>query len=77
MARKINKVLYFVSNTEKIYIHLYHRLRKRFNELINISVDEIDEFLINDGDERFYVKELSYQFEIYNAENEYVFCINK
>jgi len=70
------KILYFPSNTKKKYYQLFTLLSLRFDNLIEITVDEIDKF-INDGDEKFYVKELPYQFEIYNVENEYVFCINK
>lgn len=69
------KVLYLCSNTKENLINLYYDLRKKFDGLVTITTDEIDGFLSNYG--KFYVKELSYQFEIYNLDNEYVFCINK
>ena len=70
------KVLYFHSNTEKSYMELYMMLREKFDNLTEITVDEVDEFL-NSIDEKFYIKEFSYQLELYNIENEYIFCINK
>lgn len=72
------KVLYFPSNSKnkKGYYQLFVLLCLAFDKLTEISVDAVDEFL-NDSGERFYVKELPYQLEIYNADNEYIFCINK
>lgn len=70
------KVLYFPSNTDKNNYELYTILREKFDNLTKITVDEVDEFLVS-IDEKFYIKELSYQLELYNIENEYVFCINK
>lgn len=70
------KVLYFHSNTPKNYIELYYTLRKKFDNLTEIDIEEVNEFL-ESIDEKFYIKELSYQLELYNIENEYVFCINK
>jgi len=73
------KVLYFPSNTQnkgKNYYSIYTLLKQMFAGLDSISVDAVDKYLLT-FDERFYIKELSYQLEIYNAENEYVFCINK
>jgi hypothetical protein len=73
------KVLYFPSNTQntrKQYYNIYTLLGQMFNGLDSISVDAVDKYLLT-FDERFYIKELPYQLEIYNAENEYVFCINK
>jgi len=73
------KVLYFPSNTQnknKCYYNIYTLLKAMFDNLTAITVDAVDKYLLT-FDERFYVKELPYQLEIYNAENEYVFCINK
>jgi hypothetical protein len=73
------KVLYFPSNTEnrnKNYYHIYSMLKAVFGDQTSVSVDAVDKYLLA-FDERFYIKELSYQLEIYNSENEYVFCINK
>jgi hypothetical protein len=47
-----------------------------FDGLTSISVEEVDKYLLA-FDERFYIKELPYQLEIYNAESEYIYCINK
>jgi hypothetical protein len=75
------KVLYFPANTEnknKCYYNIYTLLKAMFDGLTSITVDEVDNYLLTFApEERFYVKELSYQLEIYNAENEYVYCINK
>lgn len=75
------KVLYFVSNTKKNYYNIYMQLKEMYEDKSSINVDDVDYFLNNlsvaTEDEKFYVKELPYQLEIYNAENEYVFCINK
>jgi len=73
------KVLYFPSNTKnnnKCYYNIYTLLGQMFNGLTSISVDAIDKYLLA-FDERFYIKELPHQLEIYNAENEYIYCINK
>jgi hypothetical protein len=73
------KVLYFPSNTRKnrlYYNKIYTSLKSTFGDRTTITVDEVDKFLLT-FDEKFYVKELPYQLEIYNVENEYVFCINK
>lgn len=73
------KVLYFPSNTRKNRRYLnkiYTSLKARFDGLTHITVDEVDAFL-ESLDEKFYIKELDYQLELYNPENEYVFCINK
>jgi hypothetical protein len=70
------KVLYFPSNSKKHYYNIYTQLEAMFNGLTAITADDVDKFL-QTFEERFYVKELPYQLEIYNVENEYVFCINK
>jgi len=72
------KVLYFISNvkTNRGYYGIWTLLKQMFDGLDSISVDAVDKYLLT-FDERFYVKELPYQLEIYNAECEYVFCINK
>ena len=70
------KVLYFCSNTQKKYYHIWTALRQKFDGLTQITVDEVDAFL-ESIDQKFYIKELGYQLELYNPENEYVFCINK
>lgn len=70
------KVLYFCSNTKKRYIELYYTLREKFDGLTEITVDDVDEFL-ESIDQKFYIKELGYQLELYNIESEFVFCINK
>lgn len=72
------KVLYFIANAKKRnnYYNIYTQLKLKFDGLNSISVDEVDEYLLT-FDERFYIKELPYQLEIYNAENEYIYCINK
>ena len=70
------KVLYFCSNTKKYYLDLYYILREKFEGLTQITIDEVDEFL-ESIDQKFYIKELSYQLELYNPECECVFCINK
>lgn len=75
------KVLYFLHNTQnknKCYYQLYTLLKAMFDGLDAISVDAVDKY-INGlySNEKFYIKELPYQLEIYNAENEYVYCINK
>jgi hypothetical protein len=57
-------------------MNIYTSLKSKFGGLTSISVDAVDKYLLT-FDERFYIKELPYQLEIYNAENEYVFCINK
>lgn len=70
------KVLYFVMNTKNRCYELWVQLKETFEGLNKITVDEVDLFLISIG-EKYYIKELSYQLEIYNPEGEYVFCINK
>jgi hypothetical protein len=70
------KVLYFPSNSQVNYYDIYLKLKSMFNGRSKITVDEVQGFL--DGiDEKFYIKENFYQLELYNPENEYVFCINK
>ena len=75
------KVLYFPGNTQnknKCYYNIYTLLKAMFDGLTSITVDAVDNYLLTFApDERFYIKELPYQLEIYNAENEYVYCINK
>ena len=71
------KVLYFNSNTQKTYINLYYRLKEKFDGLTQINVDDVDNFFMENIDERFYIKEYPYQLELYNPECEYIFCINK
>jgi len=75
------KVLYFPGNTQnknKSYYMIYTMLKAMFDGLDSITVDEVDKYLLTFApEERFYVKAFPYQFEIYNAENEYVYCINK
>jgi hypothetical protein len=51
-------------------------LKAMFDNLDSITVDEVDKYMLT-FDERFYVKELPYQLEIYNSLGEYVYCINK
>lgn len=72
------KVLYFPSNTQKNrgYYSIYCLLKQMFEGLTEITVDAIDEYMLT-FDERFYIKELPYQLEIYNEESKYIFCINK
>ena len=72
------KVLYFPSNvkTNRDYYGIWTLLKQMFDNLDSISVNAVDKYLLT-FDERFYVKELPYQLEIYNVENEYVYCINK
>jgi hypothetical protein len=73
------KVLYFARNTEnknRCYYSIYTLLKQMFDGRTSITVDEVDKYLLA-FDEKFYVKELPYQLEIYNAENEYIYCINK
>lgn len=75
-------VLFFVSNISKSskvttnYYDIYTKLRNKFNGLFELTIDDIDNFL-NDIDEKFYIKELPYQFELYNVASECVFCINR
>ena len=71
----LTKVLYFRSNTIENLFNLYTALEDRFNGLEVISFDEVEDFL-SDYD-KYYIKELPYQFEVYNLASEYVFCINK
>ena len=70
------KVLYFCSNTKNNCLNLYYILREKFDGLTQITVDDVDAFL-ESIDEKYYIKELSYQLELYNPESECVFCINK
>jgi len=73
------KVLYFPSNTQnanKNYYHIYTMLKAMFDNLDSITVDAVDKYLLA-FDERFYIKELPYQLEIYNSLGEYIYCINK
>jgi hypothetical protein len=73
------KVLYFPSNTKynnRGYYSIYTLLGQMFNGRDSITVDEVDKYLLAFG-EKFYIKELPYQLEIYNVENEYIYCINK
>ena len=74
------KVLYFPSNTgynpKRGYYNIYTQLKQMFDGRDSITVDEVDKYL-QTFDEKFYIKELWYQLEIYNVENEYIFCINK
>ncbi|MFA5366656.1 MAG: hypothetical protein WC333_02130 [Dehalococcoidia bacterium] len=51
-------------------------LKEKFDNLTAITVDEVEEYL-NSINAKFYIKEHPYQLELYNPENEYVFCINK
>lgn len=74
------KVLYFPSNTRNVnkqYYNIYTLLKAVFGGLTAISADEVDKYLLAFDNEKFYIKDLPYQLEIYNAENEYVYCINK
>lgn len=71
------KVLYFNSNTKKNFFNLYMLLRGKFDNLDSIDVNDVDNFLLEISDDRWYVKELPYQIEVFNTENECVFCINK
>jgi len=70
------KVLYFNSNTKENYYILYLELSKRFNGLDEINVEMVNTYL-ESINEKFYIRNLSYQLELYNINNEYVFCINK
>jgi len=51
-------------------------LKAMFDNLDSITVDAVDKYLLA-FDERFYIKELPYQLEIYNSLGEYIYCINK
>jgi hypothetical protein len=70
------KVLYFPSNTNQKYYDTYVLLKKRFDNLSTITVDEVEEYL-NNINKKFYIKEFWYCLELYNPENECIFCINK
>jgi len=73
----MKRVLYFCSNTKNNYYQLYEKLSEKFNTTDNYTTDDIDQFLDDNDSDKWYIKELPYQFEIYNIESEYVFCINK
>ncbi len=73
------KVLYFpwnTQNSQKNCYMIYTMLKAMFDNLDSITVDAVDKYLLT-FDERFYVKELPYQLEIYNSLGEYIYCINK
>ena len=70
------KVLYFV-NKDKSYYNIYQLLSNKFNGILNTTIDEIDNFINSIGDNRFYIKELPYQYEIYDIDCTCVFCVNK
>ena len=79
-----SNVLFFSSqlkcvdnNVKMEYYDIYVKLKTRFNNEINISIDLVDDYVNSLTEYRFYVKEYYYQFQIYNIENEYIFCINK
>lgn len=74
-----SKVLYFPNSTKtqrKEYYELYVLLKIKFDNINEIDVDKVNEYL-ESIDEKFYIKEQSYQLELYNPENQYIFCINK
>lgn len=73
------KVLYFPRNTQNInknYYMIYTMLKAMFDNRDSITAEEVDKYMLT-FDERFYVKELPYQLEIYNSLSEYIYCINK
>ena len=73
------KVLYFPGNTQNVnknYYFIYTMLKAMFDNLDSVTVDEVDKYMLT-FDERFYIKELPYQLEIYNSLSEYIYCINK
>lgn len=79
-----NNVLFFPSQLKDInnmtkmeYYDVYIKLKKRFNNEININIDLVDDYINSLSDYTFYIKEYYYQLQIYNIENEYIFCINK
>ncbi len=72
----MEKVLYFVSNTDEDYYDLHTQLKNHYQHIDDINVEECNAYL-ESIDQKFYIKDQTYQLELYNVANEYVFCINK
>ena len=74
------KVLYF-HNKERSgngYFELYKLLKSRYNGRESVTVNNVDKYLFKwFGKTLWYLKEKLTHIELYNLNNEYIFCINK